>query len=215
MQFNNSLFMNFILKTILRIGNYLQNLALKIYIFIFGRPAMQKYNDKFLTFVLHARGYDNYYNEKRTGEHQFLNNLKNTNPKICIDIGANIGDYSKYLLETTNASVYAFEPLPEIFNKLNNLTKNYPNRFFPINMVVGEINSELELNFDYDNSTLASFSSSVNEIDYVGAVNKNKLLVPVITLDNFITQNFENTAVEIDLIKIDTEGFEYEVLIGA
>jgi hypothetical protein len=73
----------------------------------------------------------------------------------------------------------------------------------------------MEIFYGDENSELASFSAEINEIDYVKEHNKNKLNVNVVTLDTFFTTPPYSNIEEIDLIKIDTEGFEYEVLIGA
>ena len=41
------------------------------------------------------------------------------------------------------------------------------------------------------------------------------MTVPVITLDSYYTKNLKGIFESLDLLKIDTEGFEYEVLMGA
>jgi len=159
-------------------------------------------------------GYNNYSSVKRTGEYSFLKNLGQTNPRLCIDIGANKGNYSKLLLEKTGSSVIAFEPLPKAYAELLELEGRYGKRFRSYNYGVGEKCEELTLYFGSEDSELASFSTEINEIAYVSDSNINSIKVKVISLDSF----FENNALEIDsidLIKIDTEGYELEVLRGA
>ena len=54
-----------------------------------------------------------------SGEKFFIKKiLAPSQPKLCIDIGANIGNYTLELLKLTNAKVISFEPLPITFDKL-------------------------------------------------------------------------------------------------
>ena len=73
----------------------------------------------------------------------------------------------------------------------------------------------MELYYGDEDSKLASFSSEVNEIPHVGTSNIRSLLVPVVTLDEYFLANKRLIPSSgIDLIKIDTEGYEYNVLLG-
>jgi hypothetical protein len=46
-----------------------------------------------LSHALSARGYNNYHNKEESGESFFINEiLAKSQPKLCIDIGANIGN---------------------------------------------------------------------------------------------------------------------------
>ena len=191
----------------------LLNILKKCYLYIFGRPSMQKYNRIIYNLALHGFGYNNYSSLKNSGELKFLTTVLNYKPNLCIDIGANKGNFSKFILQNSvNCKVIAFEPLPKCYEKLLILKEQYPERFTPINMGVADIESILELNFGDENSELASFSKEINKISYVGVNNINKVNIEVISLDKY----FSTICVEsIDLIKIDTEGFEYEVLKGA
>jgi FkbM family methyltransferase len=158
--------------------------------------------------------YNNFVNDLVSGELHFIKLLKRYDPKLCIDIGANIGSYSSTLLEHTNAVVIAFEPLPRAYDALGKLKTTYPERFIPINQGVGAEVGHLDLHFGSEVSVMASFSQEINEIDYVSRNNTNSISVEVNTLDNFF-KDFDPKFSEIDLIKIDTEGFEHEVLVGA
>jgi hypothetical protein len=71
----------------------------------------------------------------------------------------------------------------------------------------------MELKFGDHTSELASFSGNKNLIKFLDNENNQSIMVQVNTLDYFI-KTLEISE-EIDLIKIDTEGFEYEVLLGA
>jgi FkbM family methyltransferase len=184
-----------------------------LYTFVFARPSTQGVNDRLLHLAMRGRGYDLGPEPTATGELKFLRTFAKTNPVLCIDIGANLGKYSKLLLETSSADVIAFEPFPQSFQRLLDLTKSHPERFTPEPFGVGQEDATLVLNYGVE-TTLASFSAEVNRIGYVGDININEISVPVVSLDSYIYKSV-NPIRQIDLIKIDTEGFELEVLRGA
>ncbi|QJR30756.1 FkbM family methyltransferase [Limnobacter sp. SAORIC-580] len=186
----------------------------KIYIFAFARPSTQKFNNLILQLALHARGYNNHGDFKTTGEFIFINHLAKMKPKLCIDIGANKGAYSEILLKATDSYVIAFEPLPEAYAIARKLEDLYPGRFIAENFGIGKEDGVLDLHYGEGDSELASFSSEVNEIAYVKASNTSVMKVPVIKLDSYL-ERISKDFKFIDLLKIDTEGFEYEVLLGA
>jgi FkbM family methyltransferase len=185
------------------------SLLIHAYVFIFGRPTMQRVNRVLLDLALHGKGYKNPGGD--SGEGKFLELLSHHRPQLCVDVGANKGNYSKALLEVTGSKVIAFEPLPGAFAALREIGRNFPDRFTAINKGVADRNSVLDLHFSEEDSEWASFSTEINEIPYIAGSNKNSVRVEVLTLDDF----FENHPAQIDLLKIDTEGYEYEVLVGA
>jgi hypothetical protein len=49
-----------------------------------------------LSAALKAKGYNNYQSYVDSGEQYFLKNiLSEINPKVCVDVGANVGEYTK------------------------------------------------------------------------------------------------------------------------
>ena len=92
----------------------------KFYTFIFGRKKLQSINHLFFSLTLDAKGFKNYGNFTKTGESNFINLIKN-DINLSLDIGANVGKYTKLLLEKTNSNVISFEPLPEAFNELKKI----------------------------------------------------------------------------------------------
>ena len=187
----------------------------KIYIFFFGRKKMQILNDLILSLSLNAKGYKNYGKPSSTGEKNFIKLIRKR-LNFCIDIGANIGKYSELLIHETNSQIIAFEPLPKAFDELQVMEKKFSSRFKAYNFAIGDKNCNLDLNFGSETSELASFSKNLDKLSFVNHKNNKKIEVKVITLDTFF-EKFNITYAEkgIDLLKIDTEGFELEVLRGA
>lgn len=188
----------------------MNNLISKFYIFFFSKGILSKINNLLLKVCLRTRGYNNFKNNKESGESFFISKiLAPTNPKIIFDIGANVGNYSKELLQKTNAKIYSFEPLPTEYELLKKLSV-YGDRFVAENKGVGAENKTLTLHFDPAKPSHASFSEDVKKVSYVK--NKMNIDVQVVTLDNYCA---EKSITAIDFIKIDVEGFEPEVFKGA
>lgn len=191
-------------------------LFIRLYVLAFGRPELQSLNARVLKMALRARGYDNHGDLDTSGEAKLIRRIAAGDPKLCIDVGANKGGYSSALLADTGASVIAFEPLPKAFDALQALVRRYPQRLIAVNKGVGDRDAELEINYGEEDSEWASFSQEVNAIGYVGAANRNRLRIPVTTLDTYFEGDGRAHAAHgIDLLKIDTEGYEYNVLLGA
>ena len=131
---------------------------------------------------------------------------------FCIDIGANTGKYTNLLLSETNAKVYSFEPLPAAFRELKKLKSKFSERLDIFNTAIGLEDSVSNLFYGDERSEKASLVENLEKLSFIGDQNKNKISVNVKKLDFY--ENLFETII-IDFIKIDTEGFEYEVLCGA
>tara|TARA_B100000579_G_scaffold324824_1_gene274589 strand:+ start:337 stop:1179 length:843 start_codon:yes stop_codon:yes gene_type:complete len=186
-----------------------------IYVFIFGRKNMQFINNVFLSLTLNAKGYKNFGNFTQTGEKKFIESISK-DLKFCIDVGANVGKYTNLLLSETNSQIISFEPLKEAFKELEKIEKEHPNRLKVFNHAIGERNTNLELNFSDEKSEKATFSNDIEKLSFFDHEKNKKVMTDIITLDSFFLDKSSFTNInEIDLIKIDTEGFELEVIKGA
>tara|TARA_B100001540_G_C15672775_1_gene580974 strand:+ start:217 stop:1014 length:798 start_codon:yes stop_codon:yes gene_type:complete len=183
--------------------------------FFLAREFLLPINTILLKLFLRFIGYNQYRNlASSIGEKNFLDKVCKENPKICIDIGANKGEYSKYILENSKSKVVAFEPFPKSFKKLQFIKKNYVSRFYPYNIGIGEKEKTEKLYYDKNNLQWANFNPEVRKIDYL---KNSKLSVSckISSLDYFLNKNKYLIKNKINLIKIDTEGYELEVLMGA
>jgi FkbM family methyltransferase len=198
----------------------LKEMLTRGYVKVAGRPSMQPVNKAAYHVALRGMGYNNGHELNRSGEEWFIRHvLRHRNPSYCLDIGANVGEYSMALLQHTHSMVYAFEPLPGAFLRLqakaNQLGRG---RLQPINTAVGAHTGKNTINFGSDDSEHASLSTSVNDIDYVGKQNVNVAVVDITTLDDWSFLSGEDwrspRISPIDFIKIDVEGYESQVLLG-
>lgn len=186
-----------------------------IYVFIFGRKKMQFFNNILLSLALNAKGYKNFGNFAQTGEKKFIQSITK-NLMVCIDVGANVGKYTQLLLSETNSEIISFEPLKEAFKELQKIENEYPNRLKVFNYAIGEENANLELNFSDEKSEKATFSNDIDKLSFFDHEKNKKVMTDVVTLDSFFLENSSLiNKKDIDLIKIDTEGFELEVIKGA
>jgi len=183
----------------------------KFYVFIFGRKKLQFINDLFLSLTLDAKGFKNYGDFARTGEKNFVKIIKKE-IGLTLDVGANVGNFTKLILSETNSKVISFEPLPDAYEELKILQNQFSERLKIYNFALGNQNNKQELYFGTKRSEKASLMSNLEKLSFIGESNKNKIFVDVKKLDS-LTQVLENQTV--DFIKIDTEGFEFEVLDGA
>jgi len=115
--------------------------------------------------------------------------------RVCIDIGANVGLWSCDLVNSFD-HVIAFEPVSDFIEcfKLNVPRTNYTIH----QMALGRTESLIEMNIVQGNTGHT----------HIDQTSIGKGTIPLKTLDSF---NFDN----IDMIKIDVEGFEEEILAGA
>ena len=67
---------------------------------------------------------------------------------VVFDIGANIGHFSRYILEHyPSAHVYAFEPVPQIFEVYSANIENYHYRVHPYNLGLAEKAGEIMIDY--------------------------------------------------------------------
>lgn len=121
---------------------------------------------------------------------------------VIIDVGANWGFLTLVFAKTIaypDGKVFSFEPHPKIYKWLLRSVKenNLENNTVVKNNVVGETNKKVYINL---------FEGTSNMLEKSG----NKIEIQQILLDDFLKD-----VTKIDVIKIDVDGYEYNVLSGA
>jgi FkbM family methyltransferase len=109
---------------------------------------------------------------------------------VVIDVGANMGDSALWWWKNFGSKVIAFEPLPYVYRILEENVKINGADVETHNIAIGDGN---QIKGDTDGNMFS--------------INGNKI-IETKRLDDF---NFEN----VNLLKIDVEGFECEVLKGS
>ena len=179
------------------------------------------------------------YLEKFTRE-KVLIDLVGTDSPVILDIGANMGQSLEQFVHIwPNSKIYCFEPLMECHQRLNACKQSFSSTDIQIfDYAVGNTTNSSGIEFythdintglsGSDSSGLSGFNKmntgskdSINiqklkenafEFDsYISNINKDRK-VPCIRLDDWIR---ENGLSAINLLKIDTQGYEPEVLEGA
>jgi FkbM family methyltransferase len=123
---------------------------------------------------------------------------------ICIDIGCHLGEILNLIIKSApHSNHYAFEPLPNFYNHIK---QNFKVNVYPYALS----NATGTIDFNYVEN--APEYSGLKQRDYFGIKEPEVTIIKVEMekLDNVIPES-----TKIDLIKIDVEGAEYGVLLGA
>jgi FkbM family methyltransferase len=128
------------------------------------------------------------------------------NVSVTFDVGANEGQSTKvYAEQFPNAIIYSFEPVAATFAKLMENTRDLKH-VKPFQTAFGAKADELDM--------WLCDQSLTNSLKYRAELNSPDRTerIQVTTLDAFVA---EHGVEQIDFLKIDTEGFDLEVLHGA
>lgn len=119
-----------------------------------------------------------------------------------VDIGANVGSYTILASAVVGSESYAFEPVPSTYSRLlANIRLNaIESRVSTFNIGLGDVEDNLAFTSDLDtvNHVVSGIEPSVNPIS-----------IPVMPFDGL------GLGAVPQLMKIDVEGYEKNVLIGA
>ena len=144
-------------------------------------------------------------------EMRFLNALQAGSVDVAVDVGAALGSYS-WILNRISKQVYAFEPGIEHNKYLNRLV--FLTNISVIPVAVGSGCGHVSLytpgsdshalhsaTLSQDNPVVNSAGISINQVDQV-------------TLDTFLADKLA-PGQTVDVLKVDVEGYELDVFIGA
>jgi FkbM family methyltransferase len=145
----------------------------------------------------------------------FFNNLIKDKNLLILDVGANDGWFAKIVFRyAPNLKVISFEPLKSMLPFLEIIKKSNANYSFE-NIGLGKAEGASTIK-EYFTTGLSSLKEINSEYKY-DLINfnqeiKDEYKVEIITLDNYIKINSINCNL---CLKIDTQGYEMEVLEGA
>jgi FkbM family methyltransferase len=161
-----------------------------------------------------------YFTEKKIFE--IIQKLLGNEINLLIDVGAHKGLYFLELQKKIKINrIIGFEPNPVIYKILEKNISKYSDKIKIYKLATGTEKKNTILNINLESS-----SSTINNLNYnskyfkrkfriLNFFGNQKIITPtkinIIKLDDFIN---ENKIQLIDLLKIDTEGFEYNTLLG-
>ena len=143
----------------------------KFYVFLFGRKKMQFLNNVIFSLSLDAKGFKNYGNFSKTGEQKFIKLIKNE-IKLSLDIGANIGKYTRLLLKESKTKVIAFEPMSESFKKLEEVKLDFKDRLENYNFAIGNENTSKKIFYENEDSEKSSLIDNLDELSFINNTKK-------------------------------------------
>jgi FkbM family methyltransferase len=160
-------------------------------------------------FFKHVKAFPalKYYPKGRNHLYDILVEEKRNDNFVIFDIGANIGQTAKFYNNLlSKPQIYSFEPVTSTFNQLNANIKESNISCFEY--ALGAKKEKVEIVVDDSNNGLNSLVKNV-----YSSLNTGKTeIVEVHTVDEI----FEKLNLDrIDILKIDTEGFDLEVLHGS
>jgi len=177
-----------------------------------------------------------YFDRRRSVEGALKWSGVSGDPRLVVDIGANVGQtLESFLSWWPSSRCLSIEPLPEAFTELQVVGKKYRERSELINCGVGSKTGSMMLNGSKAQSTNSSFHKfnksaetvqvhrGLREAPSIFELSDDdsyQVEVEIKTLDAIMTESKYESASwfcenGVDVLKTDTQGWELEVLQGA
>jgi len=149
--------------------------------------------DRLLSLHAHRFGWMGY------AEKRFLHSVVRDD-SVVADVGANQGLYTLWLARVaTGGTVYAFEPDPDLFQCLENNVRT--NQLTIISAIRAAASNR--------SGTLAFTRNELNRGDNRASRHSGLEQVKAVTIDEIVASS------GLDLLKVDVQGFEIDVFLGA
>ena len=133
---------------------------------------------------------------------------------VIFDVGANHGDFAKAASAVyPESEVWLFEPQPALIPMLSELAKHRHSRWLVEPIGLGNVDGTLPLEVAADDAiaSFVGFSQRYREANPGGKAIQS-VAIEVQRLDTYCNRSNISS---IDVLKIDVEGYEFEVLAGA
>lgn len=165
---------------------------------------------KFFGFLIFRRNVNN------DPELQVDRIIVNHSISLIIDVGANEGQFAEKFIKNKNIKkIISFEPITDAFNVLKRRSASYPG-WLVQNFALGSEEGIAQINIS--NNSVSSSLRKLTENHTKAAPNSKNInteKVAVTTLDTYYENSDTIDLTHRILLKIDTQGFEREVLMGA
>ena len=166
--------------------------------------------------MLHRAGFElRRFSVEQSENARFISMLRTYNVNLIFDIGANAGQFGVLLREIGfDGKIISFEPLSDAREILLNISKNDPLWQIALQTAIGEENGEIEIQIagnSYSSSVLDMLDTHVRAAPDSKYIGKEK--VALRKLDSIAPDYMDSNSIA--FIKIDTQGYETQVMNGA
>ena len=166
--------------------------------------------------MLHRVGFElRRFSVEQSENARFISMLRTHNVNLIFDVGANAGQFGVLLREIGfDGNIISFEPLSDAREILLNISKNDPLWQIALQTAIGEENGEIEIQIagnSQSSSVLDMLDTHVRAAPDSKYIGKEK--VALRTLDSIAPDYMDSNSIA--FIKIDTQGYETQVMNGA
>ncbi len=155
------------------------------------------------------------FNSKGSDRARLARFLFSREVNLVFDVGANVGQYGKELRALGyRGRIVSFEPVSHTYSRLQKLAAGDPNWIVAPRTAIGSEEGVISINI----SVNSVFSSALKGANLVSWIDANSAVVreeqvSLVTLNSVAHQYMKRG--DVAFLKIDVQGFEYEVLHGA